>query len=376
MHRRLRIVFPVYLIMVVVLSCGGEDDPASHAGTSLVGQSAACEDKVRAGLEAAGFSGVPEDIVATLSSLTRLPDYPIYTARYVGPYIRASEFTERYGPGAVEPTGLPAYGCSLFAAAGDAAAPMFGRNFDWEYSPLLILFLEPESGYRSIISVDLAYLFDEGIVGRLDAASVEEILPILSAPSLPFDGMNEQGLAVGMASVDYECGYPSDPDKRDVGDLRLMREVLESSATVEEAVTFLEGINPVSQGGPNMHYLLADRTPAAALVEYSNGAMHVFRASPDSPWQMGTNFPVVLTGGRPEGRCWRYDRIAQTLSDNDGDLSSLDAMELLQAVSTPLTQWSIVYDIAKLMVYVAVGRDYGDVLGFSLLEQTAERIGQ
>ena len=358
----------VVCLAAAVLACGNEPDPASLAGTSSAGK-----DRVRAGLEAAGFSGVPENIIVSLSSLERLSDYPIYTMRYVGPYIRASEFTARYGPGAVEPKGLPAYGCSLFAAVGDVAAPMFGRNFDWEYSPLLILFLEPETGYRSVISVDLAYLFDEGIVGRLDAVSAEEILPVLSAPSLPFDGMNERGLAIGMASVDYECGYPADPGKRDVGDLLLMREVLESSATVEEAIALLEGLNPASQGGPNMHYLLADRTPAAALVEYSNGTMYVFRSSADTPWQLGTNFPVVLTDGRPEGRCWRYDRIGQTLSDEGGDLSSLDAMGLLEAVSTPLTQWSIVYDLAELTMYVAVGRDYEDVLAISLPEGTASQ---
>jgi hypothetical protein len=361
----------VACLMAAVGACGTDHGSAGPGETSSAVDGTRGEEMVRAELEAAGFSGVPQSILVSLSSLRKLSDHPIYTMRYVGPYVLASDFAERYRPGAAGSKELPAYGCSLFAAVGDTVAPMFGRNFDWEYSPLLILFLEPETGYRSIISVDLAYLFDRVIIGRLDAVSVEELLPVLSAPSLPFDGMNEKGLAIGMASVDYESGYTADPNKRDVGDMCLMREVLESSATVEEAISLLEGINPVSQGGPNMHYLLADRTPAAALVEYVNGAMHVFRSSADTPWQLGTNFPVVLTDGRPEGRCWRYDRIGRTLSDQGGDLSSLDAMALLRGVSTPITQWSIVYDLAELTAYVVVNRDYGNVFAISLLEQTA-----
>lgn len=363
MQRELRLGLVACLI-AGVFACGGR-------GSDLSGGDASRQDSVRAELAAAGYTRIPENIIVSLSSLVKLSDHPVYAMRYVGPYVSAPEFAARYGPGAIRQGRVSTYGCSLFGAAGDAAAPMFGRNFDWEYSPLLILFLEPENGHRAVVSIDLAYLFDETVVGRLETLSAEEVLPILSAPSLPFDGLNDEGLAIGMASVDYECGYPADPAKRNVGDLRLMREVLESSASVEEAIALLAGVNPVSQGGPNMHYLLADRTPTAVLVEYSRGAMYLFQSSPDSPWQMGTNFPVVLTSGRPEGTCWRYDRIEQTLSDSAGILSSLDAMDLLRAVSTPLTQWSIVYDLAKLTAYVAIGRDYEDVLAISLAERTA-----
>ena len=352
---------------VRALAQEGPED-GSEATAQCGGVAPRDPDSIREGLAAMGLSGVPENVIQTLATLVKISDYPIYTMHYYGPYIRASELQAQYGSQAVRTVEYPLWACSLFAAVGDADAPMFGRNFDWEVSPLLVVFLEPEVGYRSVMSVDLAYLFDEETVGRLDTATVEEILPILSAPSVTFDGMNEMGLAIGMASVDYECGYPSDPDKRDVGDLKLMREVLESSATVDEALAFLEGINPVSQGGPNSHYLLADRTPAAALVEYDNGKMYVFRSTTETPWQLGTNFPVVLAQGRPQGRCWRYDRIEQALRDQEGDLSSADVLELLEAVSTPMTQWSIVYDLTKLMVFLSVDRGYQDVFGVSLLE--------
>ena len=48
--------------------------------------------------------------------------------------------------------------CSLFAALGDDQEFKFGRNFDWEYSPGLLLFTNPLDGYASVSMVDIAYL--------------------------------------------------------------------------------------------------------------------------------------------------------------------------------------------------------------------------
>jgi len=326
--------------------------------------------RVREGFEAIGMRDVPENVLATLSTIEKLDDYPVYTMRYFGPYIRSSELTPTAPSDAASRE--HAWACSLFAAVGDAGQPVFGRNFDWEYSPILVIHLEPETGHRSVMSIDLAYLVDAGTIAHLDTAPVESLLPLLSAPFLTFDGMNDTGLSIAMASVDYECGYPTDPDKRDVGDLRMMREVLESSATVEEAIAFLEGINPVSQGGPNTHYLLADRTAAAALIEYHDGEMYVFQSNAESPWKTATNFPVVLTEGDPAGSCWRYDRIEEALRDSGGSLSPAEAMRLLQAVSTSMTQWSIVYDLANAEMHLVVDRSAETVHTFSLPREAAD----
>lgn len=325
--------------------------------------------RIRTELEDAGYLNVPEHLLRSLSTLEKVDDYPIYTMTYEGPYLRASEFQEEYGTGVSAEIRSGAWGCSLFGAVGDPDWPMMGRNFDWEYSPILVVWLEPEEGYLSMMSIDLAYLISDDIVGRLDEVRADELIPLLSAPFLTFDGMNEEGLAIGMASVDYECDYPSDPDKRDVGDLRLMREVLENSATVDEAIVFLEGVNPVSQGGPNTHYLVTDTTPEAALIEYSAGEMYVFRSSDKAPWQLGTNFPVVLTDGNPDGICWRYDRIAEILEQEQGDLNSLEALQLLEQVSTPTTRWSIVYDLAKRIMYLSIERDLNLIYGINLETQ-------
>jgi hypothetical protein len=102
------------------------------------------------------------------------------------------------------------------------------------------------------------------------------------------------------------------------------------------------------------------------LIEYHEGEMVVFRSSAEAPWQLGTNFPVVLTEGDPAGHCWRYDRIEATLREHGGALSTDEAAELLQAVSTPMTRWSIVYDLANLEMHLVIEREPETVHTFSL----------
>jgi hypothetical protein len=287
---------------------------------------------------------------------------------YFGPYVRASELDPESEEEAV--LQAPTWACSLIAALGDPSRPVFGRSFDWEYSPLLVLTLKPEEGHRSIVSIDIAYLIEPDDLDRLDECTADELLPLLSAPFLTFDGMNERGVAIGMAAVEHESGYSSDPDKRDVGDMRLMREILEVAATVDEAIAFLEEINPTSQGGPSMHYLIADATPSAALIEYHHGEMAVLRSSAETPWRHGTNFRVVLTDGAPAGNCWRYDLIEARLRERGGSLTAAEMLNLLADVSVEHTRWSIVYDLTALEMDLVIERDWDDVHRFSLSEAT------
>ena len=80
-------------------------------------------------------------------------DYPLYTMQYhagrpgslqhlpsrpaaTNDSLRrqASQRLQRFQPPDVD-TPNPAWACSLFAALGDTENRLFGRNFDWRYSP-------------------------------------------------------------------------------------------------------------------------------------------------------------------------------------------------------------------------------------------------
>ena len=99
----------------------------------------------------------------------------------------------------------PDLACSLFAAFGEAGDTLFGRNFDWEFSPALLLFTDPPDGYASVSMVDLTFLEISPAAARtLTDLSPAERTALLAAPSMPFDGMNEYGLTIAMAAVPDE----------------------------------------------------------------------------------------------------------------------------------------------------------------------------
>ena len=156
---------------------------------------------------------------------------------------------------------LPAWACSLFAALGDPGNRLYGRNFDWRYSPALLLFTDRPAagGYASVSLVDIAYFgFDDGTID-LAALPLAERRALLDAPGWPFDGMNEAGVAVGMAAVPT-ADERSDRDKPAIGSLGVMREVLDHAGSVDEAVAIFSSYNIDWEGGPPLHYLVADRT--------------------------------------------------------------------------------------------------------------------
>ena len=96
-----------------------------------------------------------ENEIATLSSLKQVDDYPLYTMRYYGEYdYRRTSFL----PIEQSTASRPHWACALFTVLLDDDHLLYGRNFDWEFSPALLVFTDPPDGYASVSMVDMAYL--------------------------------------------------------------------------------------------------------------------------------------------------------------------------------------------------------------------------
>jgi hypothetical protein len=306
---------------------------------------------------------------ATLKSLKQVDDYPLYTMVYRGSYEEAATATGAPDANLADllpadrPLPTSAWACSLFAALGDPEALLYGRNFDWEFSPALLLFTNPPGGYASVSMVDIAYFGFRGERAKeLTNLPLRERRALLEAPRLPFDGMNERGLVVGMAAVP-PGGMRDDPDKPTVGSIRAIREMLDHAGDVEEALALLDRYNVDHGGGPPIHYLIADRSGRAVLVEFYQGQRHLYYN--DAPWHLATNF-LRASVDDPAGQCRRYDALDRHLVESEGRLSSQEAMDLLSQVAQGNTQWSALYDLTAGRVSVAMGRDYQAVHTFGL----------
>lgn len=336
-------------VAILLLLTGCNVAPVAPATQSAPLPTATATDPPRA-------DGLTTAEAATLDSLERVDDYPLYTMQYSGGYDYRVSLAVPAWPIVGD---LPALACSLFAAFGDADNMQFGRNFDWQDSPALLLFTDPPDGYASVSMVDLAYLdFGDAGVDALTDLPLGERRPLLDTPRMPFDGTNERGLVVGMAAVPAR-EMPHEADKEDIGSLMMIREMLDHASTVDEALALLRCYNIIGEGGPALHYLITDVTGRAVLVEFHDGQMVVIPN--ETPWHMATNFLIGPAGESTEGRCWRYDRINRGLVDARGDLSAGDAMSLLGEVSVGGTQWSIVYGISAGDIDVVMGREYDEV---------------
>jgi len=237
---------------------------------------------------------------------------------------------------------------------------LYGRGFDWEYSPAILLFTDPPNGFASVSMVDFAYL---GFASPAQARGLMDLpltkrVTLLNAPFIPFDGMNECGLAIGMAAVPGS-EMPYDPDKETIGSLRAIREMLDHACNVDAAIAVLQKYNVDMGGGPPIHYLIADRAGRSVLVEFYRGEMAIIPNQ--GAWHLATNFLRAAAGKDPQGECPRYDKINARLTETGGQATSQDAMDLLRQVSQPSTQWSIVYGMSSGDVNVAMGREYDDV---------------
>ena len=153
----------------------------------------------------------------TLDSIKKIDEYPLYTMDYAGDY-GIDEFLEQGGasndaelidfvvdrllkglPIEIE---LPNLACSTFNAETPSGDAIFGRNFDLEFSPSMMVRTNPEDGYASLSMVNLAFIgYGEDKLPDDLASSIVS----LAAPFAPLDGVNEKGLAVGVLLIDTEA---------------------------------------------------------------------------------------------------------------------------------------------------------------------------
>lgn len=288
-----------------------------------------------AAAESAESSGPPPDT----SSLRKLDDHPLWTMRFDGDYDRMKNVTQ--------PTPATPYGCSLFAT-NDATNPLFARNFDWDPAPAMLLFTDPDDGYASASMVDLSYL------GVTDPEKQADRLA--DAPLLPFDGMNEKGLAIGLAAVDTaEPG--SRLDRPTVGSVRIIRLVLDKAATVEEAKQVFEDHNIDFDGGPPLHYLVADATGKSAAIEFVDGEVVAL------PTQAAVNFTLSGTDDATRAADNRYRTATEGLHPG---MDWRAAMDLLSEVQQGHTQWSVVYGLKTGEVHLSTDKRYDQVHDFTL----------
>ena len=257
------------------------------------------------------------------------------------------------------------WACSCFAIHNTENGTIFGRNFDWDRDPALLLFTNPTNGYASVSMVDISYL---GFT-RHETPSREDLLRLLDAPHWPFDGMNEYGLTAGLMAVPHGEGG-NDPNKTTISSLQAIRLILDYAKNVPEAISLLQNRNIDFSGGPAVHYLIADRDGHSVVVEFIDNKMHMI--SNKESFQVSTNFLITnnLSSGANTS-CWRYNHAYQQLEKTDGNITMNSAMSLLEDISQSNTLWTTVYNPGNGIIRIVMNRKYHEVHQLQLKMSTS-----
>lgn len=318
--------------------------------------------------------------IKTISSLKKVDEYPLYTMTYAGDY-GFDEFlktgassdkdiekfvTKRLLKGLDIDLGVTGDGCTAFTAENQEGNRIFARNFDFSYTPSMLLFTDPDDGYASVSTVNLSY-----------AGYTKDKLPdglsfnsfmVLAAPYLPFDGMNEKGLAVSLLAVPEAKG-PSDPKHVTLNTTTAIRLLLDKAATVDQAVELLDHFNIYFSGGIACHFLVSDASGKSVLVEYWGGKMRTTAGTEN--YQIASNFIAYNNLGEGYTEFIRYEAVEKKLKPAGGVISERDAMGLLQSVGIvsggeDKLQWSVIYNQTSLKGEICAHRKTGNIYSFSL----------
>lgn len=322
----------------------------------------------------------------SLMSLEKVDDYGMYQMTYYGDY-GFDEFlevganndadiesfvTKRLLKGLPINLGVTGDGCTAFVAKNESGNILFGRNFDFTYAPSLQLYTAPDHGYASVSTVNLA--FAGYAEDNLPDGSFFDCFLTLASPFLPFDGMNEKGLAIALLAVP-KADVPYHPDQVTLNTTTAIRLVLDKAATVEEAIELLKQYNIYFSGGIACHYLIADASGRSAIVEYVNQELCLVET--EAEYQIASNFIAYdgLNIGEGFTEFERYDKVQNAIEANSGVLEASQAVPLLADVGvfdgdTDKLQWSVLYNLTTGDGEIFANRKTNNLIGFHLNMET------
>lgn len=256
------------------------------------------------------------------------------------------------------------FGCSAFTATTPEGQHLFGRNFDYKETDVLVFYTDPEDGYASYGVTDLTF-FDIGTQNGLDGNSLPAKVLMLAAPYATMDGINEAGLGVGILELDIDEVH-QDNGKPDLLIFAAIRGILDNCATVDEAITLLGNYDIHSFLSCSYHLFITDKTGRSVIVEWTDDETFIVEDTACTNDVMSHNEFYD-----PEWQCNRYDTIKEWLAATNGILTTNEAMQVTSDASWNQedgvigTEWSCVYNLDEFTLTICLDRNYDTTYTFT-----------
>ncbi len=303
------------------------------------------------------------DTLSTLNSFQKLGEF--CTIEFQGDYEDILQYINNlYTGGFVRPDSN--FNCSLYSGIGDPQNLFYGRNMDNPEQDVLVGKYSPPGQYSSIA---LNRLSDVGLPTGTDytSLSTHEKKFLLKSPYYTADGLNETGLAAGLAYV-RPVTIHEYPEKEYIFITLLCRRILDGASNCAEALEIANSYNVFDAGANNVvshHLLVTDATGETVVLEYVDDR---FVAIPtDVNWQVLTN--SVIYGASLEQlfyECYRYEMLYNVLEDQNGIIEDWrNAMDIIAMPTwhqgTQGTQWSTIADLNDKLMYISIDRDFDNI---------------
>ena len=181
----------------------------------------------------------------------------------------------------------------------------------------------------------------------------------------PLGGINEQGLVI--EELNGPAGYPSSDERPGLNELQWIQYQLDNHSTVRDVLKSDARLR-ISKLLLDLHFLIADRSGKTAVVEFAGGRMVSYTGN-DLPVRVLSNDSYAESvrylkmhrgfGGErkvsngPEST-ERFVRAATILEDFDWPMQGVlsdHAFTVLRSLEQADTQWSIVYNIQRRLVF-------------------------
>ena len=334
--------------------------------------------------------GVFQGEARTLLSVKEIDDTGVYEVNYAADY-KLDELLAQGGAATEEqlvqyilktmlkglpidvPYEIPNLACSTFFAETPEKGYIFGRNLDNQTTDLAVIRTSPKDGYKSVSVVNLSFL---GYNETYTPNKLLDRINTLATAYFPLDGVNEKGLAVGVLQLQAPA-TAQDNGKPDVGTTLAIRAMLDTCATVDEAIAFLESVDMFAAAKGCYHFQIADATGKSVVVSYVENEM-VITVESEKGFIAATNFYLHEVPFEYEKQGLdRYEILEKTLTEKKSVLTADEGMNLLRDVRITgtdpdekgrvySTQWSSIYDLTNPSLALCADMDYENAYIYSV----------
>ncbi len=244
------------------------------------------------------------------------------------------------------------FSCAAFTAASPDEQHIFGRNYDYDETDTLVIYTDPKNGYASYGVADLAF-FDINTEDGMDIDSPTAKLFSLAAPYACVDGINEKGVGIGILQLSTPEIH-QDNGKKDFMPIMAIRVILDTCASVDEAIEYLESYDYHSFIGDSFHLYITDKTGHSVVVEWDDDEMFIVEDT-------GCTNDVLCEENdyyESDWECWRYDTIKERLAEKYNILNADEAMQLTDDIHQKDTEWSCVYNLDDFTFDICLDGNY------------------